>query len=114
MFNCPEWGIGVEAIDFQASGGDILGLDTFNIFTVNSTITSCEQLVRMCFQFEQRIDNSRVLIGLQFIPNGNAISLGEVAFFDDGTPCPPDVIITPDDTSTTATGTDKFKCWPGC
>jgi hypothetical protein len=104
MFNCPEYGIGAES--FYLLAGDASGLDRFiNIF-VNPTLTSCENLVRVCFRFNTpgvEIVNFLTTIGLDFITSGTAISLAEVTFFDDETPCPPNVIITPDTTTTIPT-----------
>ena len=77
MFNCPEWGLGVESIRF------IVPIEEVQINVMLSTPpTSCDSLVTACFTVpSQGYDFGR----LQFFlfPNSHSISVAEVRFFQD-------------------------------
>ena len=91
MFNCPEWGIGVETIG-----------DGENFRSVQPSLTSCDSLVRVCIPLTTN-PGSRYTLELR-APNWAHIA--EVTFYttSDGAPtCPPDAIIT--NTSTEAPDT---------
>ena len=95
MFNCPEWGISARTISLlQAS--DISQAGT-PIATVNPMVTSCESLVRVCIPHS----SNQSVIGLLFTtvrPDSDWVHLAEVAFYNDGSVCPPDApTVTPDD-----------------
>ena len=98
MFNCPEWGISAQTISLlQASDISLAGTP---ITTVNPMVTSCESLVRVCIP----CSSNQPAIGLQFTvrPDSDWIHLAEVAFYNDGSVCPPDApTVTPDDIMTT-------------
>ena len=101
MFNCPEWGIAVQAIGIRRATS-ISGTRTLT-GTINPTITSCNSLVRVCTS-SLAITKDDVIF-LQFFPapGSNRTYLAEVGFYRDSATCRKDAIITtppPPDTTT--------------
>ena len=91
MFNCPEWGVAVQAIIWSASS--ISSTRTL-IGTIRPTITSCNSLVRVCISSLAVTQHD--VIYLQFIPapGSNRTYLAEVGFYRDNATCRQDAIIT--------------------
>ena len=92
MFNCPEWGIAVQAIGIW-SATSISSTRTL-IGTTRPTITSCNSLVRVCTSSLAITQHD--VIYLQFIPasGSNRTYLAEVGFYRDNATCRQDAIIT--------------------
>ena len=99
MFNCPEWGISVQTVRLLTSSSISVPRSAVRTLTVPA-ITSCDSLVRICIP--QNIEQP--VIALEFIPPPDSTwtHLAEVTFYDSGSTCPPDTIITasPPDTTT--------------
>ena len=101
MFNCPEWRISVRLIQlFSATYTS--GNRNF-VTTISPTITSCDSLVRVCIS--HTVSSYRPVFTLVFhLPlTSNWVYLAEVAFYANGSICPPDTIITPLTTSSMTT-----------
>ena len=91
MFNCPEWGIAVQDIQFLAVPH--IMANSFSVDrTFSPTTTSCDSLVRVCVS----IAFTDLVIFLQFIPapGSNRTYLAEVEFYGDSSACIPDTIVT--------------------
>ena len=86
MFNCPQWGIGVETIE-------VIELST-TVFTINvdHTITSCNSLVRLCLP--ARVSVQVIILRFYPSPGSDWVYLAEVTFWNDDNMCPPDIVIT--------------------
>ena len=92
MFNCPEWGVAVQAIIWSASS--VSSTRTL-IGIIRPTITSCNSLVRVCISSLAITQHD--VIYLQFIPapGSNRTYLAEVGFYrDNALTCRQDAIIT--------------------
>ena len=92
MFNCPQWGIAIQGIQFfhlNSIGTSILS---------DPKLTSCDSLVRMCVQYF----TDEPVLHLKFFLQqpGMWTHLAEVTFYNSGT-CPPDAII--DETPSSST-----------
>ena len=101
MFNCPEWGIAVQAIGFGSATST--SSTRTPIVAISPTITSCNSLVRVCTSSLAITQHD--VIYLQFIPatGSNRTYLAEVEFYRDNATCRQDAIITtppPSDTTT--------------
>ena len=85
MFNCPQWGIGVQTIQALENNNAL-------IQTANVGITSCTSLVRMCLSSRTTIP----VIILRFFPSPGSdwVYLAEVTFFGNNPTCPADRVIT--------------------
>ena len=59
MFNCPQWGIGVESVSVQALEADATPLSTT---TISQDVTSCDSLMKVCIVPRTSIPQ----LGLQF------------------------------------------------
>ena len=92
IFNCPEWGIAVQAIGIWRVSS-ISGISREQAGAIRPTITSCNSLVRVCTSVATAQQD---VLNLQFIPaNGsNRIHLAEVRFYGDSATCRQDAIIT--------------------
>ena len=105
MFNCPEWGIGVDTI--QLFEQNVLVLTR----VLSMDATSCDSLVRFCLSYRTTIP----ALGLRFLsPDTDWVHLAEVTFLDRSATCPPDIVITatptdPTTTETTTKITSKFN-----
>ena len=85
MFNCPEWGIGVEMI--QVFEQNVLVLT--RVLSIN--VTSCDSLVRFCLPYRTTIP----AFGLRFLSrDSDWVYLAEVTFFNRSDTCPPDTVIS--------------------
>ena len=91
MFNCPQWGIGLDTISILDSS-TLFG-SRHPIGSITSTATaSCDSLVRVCTN-ETR--SFQLFITLRFT-DFNWVHLAEVIFYSDvGSSCPTDAILTP-------------------
>ena len=104
MFNCPEWGIAVQAVGIWRATS-ISGTRT-PTGTIMPTITSCNSLVRVCISGLAITQDD--VIYLRFFPasGSNRTYLAEVGFYGDNATCRQDAIITtptilpPPDTTT--------------
>ena len=85
MFNCLQWGVGVQAI------GALENMISIG-YTETDNITSCDHLVRSCLR-TQFFSSS---ISLRFVlsPNTFWIHLAEIIFHTDTSGCPPDANVT--------------------
>ena len=105
MFNCPEWGIGVETI--QLFEQNVLVLTR----VLSIDVTSCDSLVRVCLPYR----TTTPAFNLRFLsPDAYWVHLAEVTFLDRSATCPPDIVITatptdPTTTETTTKITSKFN-----
>ena len=91
MFNCPEWGIAVQAIGIRRATS--ISSTRTPIGAIIPTITSCNSLVRVCISSLAITDLQ--VIYLQFIPapDSNRTYLAEVEFYQDNATCQQDAII---------------------
>ena len=85
MFNCPQWGIGVDNIVIREN---MVGIGSIN----RQAITSCGYLVRTCAVALF----SSTTASLRFVLSSTSIwvHLAEVTFHTDTSGCPPDTIVT--------------------
>ena len=104
MFNCPEWGIAVEAIGIwratSISRQD--QMSRLSVGTVSPTFTSCDSLVRVCAS-SLAITNPVIILQFTRANGSNRTYLAEVGFYGDSSACPQDTIIAtppPPDTTT--------------
>ena len=83
-FNCPQWGISLYGVTFQAKP-PVLRLQN---------ITSCDSLVRVCFTVPKNTTSQN----LYFFPyvGSNWAHLAELTFYNDSSPCPEDTILQPE------------------
>ena len=91
MFNCPQWGIGVEMI--ETYGTDDTTGDSIPIahkFINSTTLSSCDSLVRVCIL----AITTHYPISLRFSLAHDAmwVHLAEVTFYEGGR-CAPDKIL---------------------
>lgn len=91
LFNCPQWGIGVDSITLAAENNNRM----INTLAIDSSaLASCESLVRVCMQYFTCSDTSfNMTFGLS---NGSTwVHLAEVTFYDgwNATVCPPDAVL---------------------
>ena len=86
MFNCQQWGIGVQTI--KAFEQDAMGFSV----DVDPTVNSCNSLVRLCLPYRTSLS----VFTLQFFlfPNTDKVYLAETTFFGNNYSCPPDIVIT--------------------
>ena len=47
MFNCPQWGIGVESVSVRALETDATPISTT---TISQDVTSCNSLMKVCLE----------------------------------------------------------------
>ena len=99
MFNCPQWGIGVQNI--IARENNLISIEN----TETDNITSCDYLVRSCIKVQ--FFSSTVSLRFSLPPNIFWIHLAEIIFHTDTSGCPPDTTVTgtspvPFTTSTTS------------
>ena len=90
LFNCPQYGIGVQSIITLLRGEDGSTVSADNI-AIDPLLSSCDSLVRVCFLSFSESPFS----GLQFelAENATWVHLGELAFSPfDRNPCTTDVI----------------------
>lgn len=99
LFNCPQWGMGVQSIALATSG-------SARPKTIDSNLTSCESLLRVCMQYFTCNDASfntsfNMTFGLS--PGSMWVHLAEVTFYSgwDATACPPDAVLNPQPSATT-------------
>ena len=81
MFNCPQWGIGVQTIQVLEHGR------SFAI--TNPGNTSCDSLVRVCLPTKTTVP----VFTLRFI-NSEWVYLAEVTFIGASATCLPNIVIT--------------------
>ena len=74
MFNCPQWGIGVESVSVQT-----VGTDPILTSTISHDVTSCNSLIKVCLQPRAIVSQ----LGLQFtlLHDSNWVHLAEVTFW---------------------------------
>ena len=86
MFNCPQWGIGVETIQVIEPSTPV--------FTINfdPTTTSCNSLVRFCLP--ARVSMQVIILRFYPSPGSDWVHIAEVTFWKDDNICPPDIVIT--------------------
>ena len=85
MFNCPQWGIGVQNITVYENMTDILSKQTGNI-------TSCEYLVKTCIMAP--FSSPTVSLKFNRLTTSRWVHLAEVTFHTSTSECPPDTIIS--------------------
>ena len=104
MFNCPQWGIGVQTIQVFAQNTQFA--------LTNVDITSCASLVQVCLPTITTIPILTLRFSLS--PGSDWVYLAEMTFFGNGFTCPPDIVITEPTIDSTGTETatpiaSKFK-----
>ena len=105
MFNCPEWGISAQKIALNSNGHSVVTI------IINSSLSSCDSLVRVC----RPIDPPETHIDVRFsLPFGSDwVHLAKVTFYgSDAGKCPPDEVLNhphpSPPTSPTYTGIENF------
>ena len=86
MFNCPEWGIGVDSI--RLSGAQRLGGSRSEFGVMRDFPTSCEGLVHVCLDF---IFDPIMILTLD-ITNSNWVHIGEI-IANDIRACPTNLLV---------------------
>ena len=78
MFNCPQWDIGAQTIQFIIPGksGVISSIQT-------TDAASCDSLVTLCLTLPA-IQFSRAQLQFVLFPSTQFVSIAEVRFFTDG------------------------------
>ena len=89
MFNCPDWGIGVQAMT-------VFG-ENVEVSPIFVNITSCDSLVSLCLP--ARITAPVFTLRLASLVT-TWLHIAEVTFLDDNPTCPPDIALTAPPTST--------------
>ena len=108
MFNCPQWGIGAEAIT--------LGAGNREINMLNPNVSSCDSLVKVCMQYF--VCNNPPLSMVLRLGSNKWVHLAEVTFYNGNysTTCPPEAILdsptTPPSATTTLASTDDISSSP--
>ena len=98
MFNCPQWGAGVQTIQTYEQSTKVLAVN------VDSTIISCDSLVRVCLPVRNTIST----FGLRFLSlDSDWVHLAEVTFWGNNSTCPPDIVITSPPTPPPFTSTSQ-------
>ncbi len=107
LFNCPEWGIAVQAIRLQIGG--------ITLSTVNPQVTSCDSLVRVCIPgINTAAIQTRLELRFVAISGNNWVHIAEVKFYGDSPTCPPDATTTTSlSTSTTRATSSSTAASPG-
>ena len=86
MFNCQQWGIGVQTIQAFEQDAMVFSVD------VDPTVNSCKSLVRLCLPY--RTSLSVFTLRFFLFPNTDKVYLAEMTFFGNNHNCAPDIIIT--------------------
>ena len=94
MFNCPQWGIGVQNIAVRENMINSITME------ISNTTTSCKYLVRTCIMTPTPSTN--VLLRFELLPTSYLIHLAEVTFHNTSG-CPPDTTVTGEVTQATTT-----------
>ena len=101
MFNCPEWGIAVQAIRILRATS--ISSTRKPIGTIRPIITSCNSLVRLCMSSLAITQHDVIYLQLFPAPASTRAYLAEVEFYGDHATCRQDAIITiplqPDNTT---------------
>ena len=87
MFNCPQWGIGVQTI---AAHQQQINIGASNL--IDNT-TSCEYLIRGCVMAVP-LPSTAFSIRFSLLSSSYWIHLAEIIFHTDTSGCPPDAIVT--------------------
>ena len=87
MFNCPQWGVGVQTIQVFVQNSIEL---TFDV----APITSCDSLVRVCLPYRIRTSIPNFALRFLLSPDSDWVYLAEVTFWGNNSTCPPDIVIT--------------------
>ena len=88
MFNCPEWGIGVQTVRLRESSGPVLSTGSGIVLgSFCPVASSCTSLVRVCMP----LPSNHSYLSLQFIPTFGSswVHLAEVTFYNSGATCTP-------------------------
>ena len=86
MFNCPQWGIGVQSIALLEDGDSVIS-------TINPSVTSCDSLVTVCLSTDTSVPT--LTLGFQLSPGSSWVHLAEVTFYrDSSVTCSPDSVTT--------------------
>ena len=85
MFNCPQWGIGVQNITVYENMTDILSKQT-------GDVTSCEYLAKTCIMAP--FSSQTVSLKFNRLTTSRWVHLAEVSFHNNTSECPPDTFIT--------------------
>ena len=86
MFNCRQWGIGVQTIQAFEQDAMVFSVD------VDPTVNSCNSLVRLCLPY--RTSLSVFTLRFFLFPNTDKVYLAETTFFGNNHNCAPDIVIT--------------------
>ena len=89
MFNCPQWGIGVESVSVRALVTDATLISTT---TISHDVTSCNSLIKVCL--EPRSNTPQLDLQFTFFRDSNWVHLAEVTFWVGPSTCSPNAVIT--------------------
>ena len=89
MFNCPQWGIGVESVSVQALETDATPISTT---TISQDVTSCNSLMKVCL--EPRTIAPQLALQFTLFRDSNWVHLAEVTFWVGPSTCTPNAVIT--------------------
>ena len=86
MFNCPEWGIGVNKVSLlEAESVFSFGAQVSETITTNDT--SCSSLVRVCMALSQRVVLPVLILKFSGNNSGGWVHLAEVTFHENLPTC---------------------------
>jgi hypothetical protein len=89
MFNCPKWGIDVQAILTTSATASVLS-------SSNPAIYSCDYLVKVCLSLNT---SQAVCLQLFPFPGFEWVHLAEVMFIGESSTCPPAQVLSLPDTT---------------
>ena len=89
MFNCPQWGIGVESVSVRALESDATPISTT---VISHDVTSCNSLMKVCL--EPRTNIAQLALQFTLFHDSNWVHLAEVTFWVGPSSCTPNAVIT--------------------
>ena len=94
MFNCPQWGIGVEHVRLLHRSSDSPRL---GVGSRNNLMNSCDSLVRVSLCIDEMILSRELIPQFDYHihPRTNWMYIAELKFLATTGTCPPDTIVTP-------------------
>lgn len=96
LFNCPQWGLSIQTIRLEGSTSLFERGESLTIKNLNSSLTSCELLVRVCLYYQGNPTVSAVTLQFDLAPGSSWVHLAEVSFYASDATCSPDTLISPD------------------
>ena len=89
MFDCPQWGIGVESVSVRALETDATPISTT---IISYDVTSCNSLMKVCL--EPRTTIPQLALQFTLFRDSNWVHLAEVTFWVGPSTCSPNSVIT--------------------